>query len=785
MKKLNFLLLFMLLCIALEAQVYKTIDVTTSGTLSTLLTATELSTVTNLTVTGNIDARDVKTMRDDMPVLAVLDIVAVNIKAFWGYATNGSTPYPANEMPQFSFYNGITMVSKTTLTTIVLPNTVTSLGYSAFHGCTGLTDFLIPQSSHNFSSLNGVIFNKTQTTLILYPPGKQGSYNIPNSVLVIGDNAFDNCIGLTGGLTIPNLVTTIGHNAFSNCTGLLGSLTIPNSVITIGSSAFYNCIGFLGTLTLGEGVKSIGENAFTRCSGFKFINSLNTSPPLSSYSFNISPLIVYVPANGKAAYKSAVEWSGFNIVSVKHVTVNVPTAGSMVAVINGYGFGPLSDITHLTVTGNLNSMDFAQIKTNFTVLNKIDISGATLVGNVLPANAFQNKASLSFIALPSNVTSIGDNAFDGCISLSGDIPLPATVTSIGSYAYQGCASLTGNLALPSSISIINNYTFSGCSNISGSISLSNNITSVGSYAFNGCRILTGALSIPNNTTNVGASAFQNCKGLNGTISIGTELIYIADSTFAGCETLSGTLAIPNTITSIGANAFGGCEKLIGTLTLPNNIKLMGSNAFQNCSGFTGSLIIPNALTTISKSAFDGCIGLSGVLEMPLSVSSIGASAFKNCNKFTELILTKNITSIEENAFNGCISLSKITAPNNTPPIIKAATFSGVPVISCTLNVPTGAIVNYQNAAYWNNFFLFSEISPSGVPKLVSSNVKVYTTQSEIIIEGSSEGENISVYTLNGMHLQSVKSDGERLAIPAENGSAYLVKTAFKTFKVIL
>ena len=770
MKKLLSIIVFALYGFMATAQVSKTVNVTTAGTLSTLLTPTELSTVTNLTVTGNIDARDVLTMRDNMPLLAVLDIGAVNIMAYKGSATspNGSTTYPSNEMPQYSFYNGNTTTykGKITLKTITLPTNITSIGNYAFFGCSGFSD----------------------------------------------------------SLTLPNSLTTIGINAFAWCS-------------------------------------------------FKLIYCLNTTPPtINSYAFyGVNLAIILVPENSILAYKAASGWSGFNIAAEKLVTINVPTDGGMAALIIDGGFGPLNSITHLTVTGNINSIDINQMKTNMTALTAIDFSGATLASNTLPSNAFQGRTSITSVILPSNLLSIGEYAFDGCISLSGDIPLPTSVTSLGAYAFQNCSSLTGTLTIPSGINVINKYTFSGCAGITGNLIIPNTVTLIGSYAFNGCKGLTGSLSIPNTITSFGTSAFSDC-------------------------------------------------------------------------GFKSTLTLPNTITSVSSSAFSGCSQLSGKVEVPLSVTSIGSYAFRGCANISELSMGKNLTSIGDNALNGCTSLVKITVPRTTPPTVYVNTFTGIPIEGCTINIPTGASVNYQIANYWSAFIHFAEtlssdnytvtvsidaggsvkennislgngsvltaaigsnktftfipnagysvatvtyngadvtsqlvnfqyttpainanatlvvtfkktqyllsiksaesgavnllceygatpsfnfIAYSGwkvntlmyngaditnsltngvykVPAVTAdalltvsfeqanalqvlsvSNVKVYTHSDEIIVEGSGSGETITLFTINGKQLASQKSQGERIAIQAQKDRVYLVKTEGRTFKVML
>ncbi len=158
----------------------------------------------------------------------------------------------------FSFCNGLTSVtipdSVTTigysafsncdcLTSVTIPDSVTTIGYSAFRYCDGLVEITVDTANPSYSSLDGVLFNKDQTTLIQFPGGKAGDYSIPDSVTAIGSYAFYNCDGLTS-VTIGSSVTTIGYSAFSNC-DCMTSVTVPDSVTTIGVVAFAYCDGLV------------------------------------------------------------------------------------------------------------------------------------------------------------------------------------------------------------------------------------------------------------------------------------------------------------------------------------------------------------------------------------------------------------------------------------------------------------------------------------------------------------------------------------------------------------
>ena len=293
MKKLILLFFTLSFTLFVQSQVSKTVNLTTAGTLSTLLTPTELNTVTNLTITGNLNACDFVTMRDNMPLLAVLDISNVTISAYTGAlgtAGTTSTTYPANEIPESAFLSPISYDAKITLKNITLPSSVSSIGGGAFFYCTGLTSLIIP-----------------------------------NSVTSIGNNAFCLCSGLTG-LTIGNSVTSIGYAAFGLCSGLTGSLIIPNSVTSIGSDAFNDCTGLI-SVTIPNSVTSIGGSAFEFCTGLTSIYSYSTLPLDLSSSTNVfngldaTTCTLYVPEGSKSAYQTANQWKDFlNIVETANLT---------------------------------------------------------------------------------------------------------------------------------------------------------------------------------------------------------------------------------------------------------------------------------------------------------------------------------------------------------------------------------------------------------------------------------------------------------------------------------
>jgi hypothetical protein len=226
MKKTIFLSLA--LCFAAMAQavtVSKTVTGATAGNLSSLLTPTELSTVTNLTITGTLDARDFKSLRDNMPLLSVLDISGVSIAKYVGTAGNAGTTsatYKANYLPQYAF-SVPEGAGKTSLTSISLPTSIIGISSYAFAGCTGISYMVIPDAVTDISDspgeLGGVFFGCTSLKAI----------KLSANLKYIGTITFKDCTALTT-LNIPASVTDMS-NLFSGCTSLtsiqMNSVTPP------------------------------------------------------------------------------------------------------------------------------------------------------------------------------------------------------------------------------------------------------------------------------------------------------------------------------------------------------------------------------------------------------------------------------------------------------------------------------------------------------------------------------------------------------------------------------
>ncbi len=157
----------------------------------------------------------------------------------------------------------------TGLTEVIIPDSVTSIGANPFRSCSRLTDIRVSSDHPALAIIDGVLFSKADKRLVSYPCAFTAeTYSIPQGIVMIGDDAFEGCSGLTE-VTIPDSVTNVGELAFFRCTGL-NDVTIPESVTSIGRFAFSLCTG-LTEVTIPDSVTSIGYRAFYGCTGLKTI----------------------------------------------------------------------------------------------------------------------------------------------------------------------------------------------------------------------------------------------------------------------------------------------------------------------------------------------------------------------------------------------------------------------------------------------------------------------------------------------------------------------------------
>ncbi len=540
------------------------------------------------------------------------------------------------------------------LTSIKIPDSVTSIGEWAFEYCENLTSINLPDSVTSIGMeafYNTAYYNNSSNweNDVLYIGNHliraediSGEYAIKAGTKTIADQAFDACYNLTS-IEIPDSVTSIGYEAFAACWDLT-SINIPDSVITIGDGAFNSCDS-LKEITIPDSVKSIGDEVFEGCS------SLTKATILGNISVIGFEAFLWCESLTSVALPDSVKFIGDQA-------------------FNGCGA-----LTSITLPDGVKSIGDAAFQFCYS-LTKINIPDSV---KFIGYQAFGYCSALTSINIPDSVTSIGYEAFSACESLTSITvdeknqhycsvdgvlfdksmatlicypsrktntvyTVPDGVTSICSFAFYRCESLT-SITLPNGVITVGYEAFLCCENLT-SITLPNSIISIGAMAFNYCRSLK-SVTIPDGITSIGYDTFSNCESLTS-ITIPDSVISIGDDAFSSCYNLT-SIKIPDSVTNIGTRAFSGTAYYYDSNNWENNVLYIGNHLIC-AEDISGEYEIKAGTKTIADEAFGYCSELTGVI-IPDGVISIGYEAFSGCESLTNIKIADSVISIGEYAFS--------------------------------------------------------------------------------------------------------------------------------------
>ena len=707
MNKKILLFLLMLLPLVTSAQTSRTIHVAKAGTLSDYISEDEKYQIDELTLSGELNGTDIYLIRQmagiDYSVkenhynggvsyygtdgmLKSLDISNARIiqggNAYMATDDTFGHGGTITEIDWCYYYTKDDCIStlmfyRTRLETIILPNSITSIGGAAFNESGKLTSIKIPKSvksidiSTSWIIPNSCLFSGcTSLTSIEVDDGNTiyDSRDECNAIISTNDNTI---IAGCKNTKIPNSVTGIGAFAFYDCSGLT-TLTLPNSLTSIGEKAFSYCSS-LTSITIPNSVTTIGSDAFNGCNGLTTIISEIENPfAIDDYVFQgiYAKAMLIVPSGKKSAYQNTAGWKQFT---------NIVEAGQ--GGIIGKEFED-NGIRYLIRGDNTVSVVSRETKYSGDVIlpESVEFNGNTYIVTAIAYNAFSGCSGLTSITLPPSIKKIGESAFDGChlnsvhisdleawchiifyegineyhssnpmeyaqhLFLNGvevkDLIIPNSVTNIGYAAFQFCSSLT-SITIPNSVTEIEYHAFCGCSGLT-SLTLPNSVTSIGHQAFSLCSGLI-SIRIPNSVTSIIENPFEisdNVFECSDKDLYATATLIVPAGTKSAYQNTAGWNKFQN-IVEVGGVGYefeynGICYKIGEN----NTVSVVSREA-----RYSGDVVIPEQVTyngvtySVTTIGYLGtCTGLLSV-TIPPSIISIATDAFDECDNLTAVNIT--------------------------------------------------------------------------------------------------------------------------------------------------
>ena len=595
------------------------------------------------------------------------------------------------------------------LESIVIPNSVTTIGASAFYNCTNLKSVTLPENENFTAIRNKTFYNCTALTECI----------VPSSVTLMEEEVFKNCTSLRN-LVLPEGLEEIKTRAFTNCA--FESLNLPSTLLYIPAECCLNCKN-LKHITITEGIPSIYSGALKGCTSLESVTLTSTVTEIDSSVFtdctaltrvNIPSLEYWLNLKNGADRVFYLRDS-----NDKYLNVGLYISGELledVVIPDGVtaigervftNYDRLksitipSSVTEIGTEAFLNCSNLTAVRCNgttpptlganvFKYSDYTHSSGTTYypLNNLMiyvPSSAVETYRThnswkeykdmivdenyvfdpetmqITYTTTDGSMLDLSVGGFGDAIVLShtyGRIVFDRPVASFAFYVFRSetNASKLKSLTLPKTITEIPNNAFYNCYNLTNA-PLRNTVKSIGEYAFENCRSLTN-VEVPNSVITIGANAFKGCTNLTR-ITAGSSVTSVGASAFSGCTNLK-TVFISGNNATIAANAFASCGAI--TSVKFDSVASIADNAFQNMTNLN-SVNLGNSLTAIPQYAFSGCSALVSI-EIPESVKSIGVRAFESCTKLATVNIAEGVEKIDGRAFYKCNGLTNFVMPNS-------------------------------------------------------------------------------------------------------------------------
>lgn len=601
--------------------------------------------------------------------------------AFSGCANVASIVLPERltELSAYAFYlNG-------GLSSVTFGSQLTKIGAYALAG-TGLPEIIIPGS---VQTVEAYAFDNCSALV---------KAEFPASMKTIGSSIFSNCNRLSE-VVIPEGVEEIGDFAFEWCVAL-EEIQLPVSLKTIGNFAFAGCTA-LESIVIPQGVESIGGGAFSECTALSRVTfeeggeaglRLETIPDDLALNGHMDSEGVFYQCTALTSITLPVriayigQWCFYNCSNLTSVVFETDESGtSRLETIDELAFVSLH-LTELTLPEGLKTIErraFAITGTGAALEELVIPSTVTTVGEqafdmqkalksvvfregteelTIVDEAFSDCTALETVVLPSNLVSLAEDAFVGCISVTaysfsgentnfvteGGALYNAEKTKLLAFPIG----LTGSISLPEGLTELSANALEGAK--ATEIILPSTLVSIGNYALSETAITS--IVIPKSVTTMGSNVFRDCADLVSVeFETGSLLTEMGTYTFSG--TAIEQITLPGNVTSVGNYSFRNCKELV-SVTLPKSITTFGSNMFYGCSKLT-TVTFEEGWTAeaFSSSNFRECTSLTSI-TIPAGTKTIGTYAFQDSG-LTSIIIPNSVTKIDNNAFRNCDALSSV------------------------------------------------------------------------------------------------------------------------------
>ncbi|MBR4072226.1 MAG: leucine-rich repeat protein [Clostridia bacterium] len=512
--------------------------------------------------------------------------------------------------------------------TIYVEGTETVLSLDAFGGgMYNLKEFVVNEAHPDYTSIDGVIFDKEVTTVVVYPTAKGDTYELP---ITISDLRFIENYPDVNFIVHPESTEFIIENGITydkNKTQIIscdktisGEYVMPETVEFIPQMTFQGCEN-LTSVVMSPLVTEIAYATFDNCPNLTSVDLPAELQTISNYAFSDCTALQSIELPSKLAL---IDYKAFYNTALKGITI----PGS-VTYIGEYSF--MSSQLETVVTEDFyNEEDYGDIS-NF---------------------AFANNENLKTVVLGEGFSSIGNSVFSNCVSLE-EINIPDSCYVFGPFIFNNCDSLT-YLPIGVNQNSISTGEFNSCDGLV-EVTIPKHVTTLGDQAFSGCKSLK-KVEMPDNLTNIGSYAFSDCYSLTE-LPLSANQIYISKGEFTGCIGLKDVV-LSDSITYISAFAFSSCENL-KSINLSDKIEYIGRGAFQDCKSLKKAYV-GKYIEEIHMYTFKN----SGITEITIGekVNYVGYESFMN-SKLTSVNIPASVTEIAYFAFFGCEDLININMPD--------------------------------------------------------------------------------------------------------------------------